>query len=167
MAKKNKKGFSFIELMVVIAIIGIMTAVTTVSLGNTRTKKEVEVAAREVAAAIREAQNYALAGKQVSGAEYPCDYKFNAMVGTSNYNIAYDYHIYGNAACNPKNLYSSSLKNGVSFESVPPNPISFSIPYGSINPAARVVLGKSSSRYTVCVNFSGNIEEKIGDVACP
>lgn len=159
-----------LELTVAMAVVGILTAAVIVPLSNTRTKKEVEVAAREVAAAIREAQNYALTGKQVSGAEYPCNYKLNATPDTSNYKIEYDYHTYGSAVCNlNKNLYSSSLKNGVSFKSATTNPISisFSIPYGSTNPAARVVLEKSSSRYTVCVNSSGNIEEKIGDVACP
>lgn len=156
-----------LELLVAMAVVGILTAAAIVPLSNTRTKKEVEVAAREVAAAIREAQNYALTGKQVSGAEYPCNYKFNATPDTSNYNIEYDYHVYGDAACNPKNLYSSSLKNGVSFKSVAPNTISFSIPYGSINPTAKVVLKKGSSEYTVCVSVTGNIEEKIDDITCP
>lgn len=161
-------GFTLLELMVAMAIVGILTAATAVSLNSSRTKKEVEVAAREVTAAIREAQNYALTGKRVSDTEYPCDYKFNATIGASGYSIEYDYHVYGSTTCDDSNvLYSSSLKNKVTFKSVAPNPVSFSIPYGSTNPAARVVLEKKSLQYTVCVNSSGNIEEKIGDVACP
>ena len=46
-----KKGFTLLEVMVVMAMITIMVAVTLVYLGGLRAQREVDMAAREVAAA--------------------------------------------------------------------------------------------------------------------
>ena len=61
------------ELMVVIAIIMIMTVVMLVVSVRDREKKKFEAAGREVAAAVREAQNNALTGKQIQNTDLPCD----------------------------------------------------------------------------------------------
>ena len=76
----HRRGFTLIEIMVVMAIIGIVTAVTIVSFGSGKERKAVEGQARKVAAAIREMQNYALTGKQI-GTNVPC--KFGVISITS------------------------------------------------------------------------------------
>ena len=72
---KNKRGFSFLEMVVIVAIISIMTSVMMVVTFKERDRKEIEAVGREVTAAIREAQNYALTGKQ-QGTGLPCSFGF-------------------------------------------------------------------------------------------
>jgi len=73
---KNRRGFSFMELIIVIAIIMIMTVVMLVMSMRDREKKKFEAAGREVAAAVREAQNNALTGKQKDNNSLPCAMMF-------------------------------------------------------------------------------------------
>lgn len=61
---RRRKGTTLIELMVVVAIIGIMTAVVFVSLSRSRTHNEVAQAMRAFASDVREAQNAALTGRK-------------------------------------------------------------------------------------------------------
>ena len=56
----QKNGFTLIEIMVAMAIVGIMSAMVLTSLSSGKERKVVEGEARRVAAAIREIQNYAL-----------------------------------------------------------------------------------------------------------
>lgn len=166
------KGFSLLELTVAMAVVGILIAAVIVPLNNSRTKKEVEVAAREVAAAIREAQNYALTGKSTS-AGYPCRYGFRADNTESGYYI--DYY-YATESCTilqgiTQPYISYELKNGVLFSS-DSGDFDFSVPWGVITAntftlPARYVVSKGSSSYTVCVYSAGNITELPGGVACP
>lgn len=171
------------ELMIVIAIIGIMTAVTVVSLGNTRTKKEVEVAAREVAAAIREAQNYALAGKQ-PGASVACGMGLVTDNDGTGYKIFYNTKANPGDDCNsigknynPPNsvtLAQYNLKNSVQFPDSPINyrnkSVYFTMPHGTVygnngqilpaNGNFPLQVGKAgTSYYYTCVSSSGNVVE--------
>lgn len=61
--KRKQKGVTLVEVMVVIAVIGIGTSIMLASMGNAKEQKRVETAAREVAAMFREAQSNALSGK--------------------------------------------------------------------------------------------------------
>jgi len=69
--RQFKKGFTLLELIVVIAIIAIMTIVMLVTMFEDRENRELAAAARGVTAAIREAQNNALAGLS-RGDEFIC-----------------------------------------------------------------------------------------------
>ena len=142
------------EIMVVIAIIGIMSAVALVSLSKGKEQKAVEAAAREVASAIREAQNYALTGK---GADSTCTiYIFFCTNLSANYSIA----------CG-SNAINYTLKNGVNFDSgCTSTNIIFPIPWAtlSVNPDA-IVLKKGNSCYQIDVNIAGNITES--SITCP
>ncbi len=72
----NKKGFTFIEVIIIFTIIFIMTSVLLGTSYKDRPKKEIETVAREVAATIRETQNNALTGKQKENDYMPCAFKF-------------------------------------------------------------------------------------------
>ena len=79
---KRAPGFSLIELIIVIAIIGIISAVTLASLRNSRTQNDVWSNARLLAATIREAQNFALAGKNINATgNVPCEFHVTVTGG--------------------------------------------------------------------------------------
>lgn len=156
---KKEKGFTLTELTITIALVGIVSAVTLVSFQSGKKNTDIEIAAKEVVAAIRSVQNDALSGKKaVTG----CNYIFNYSSGS--------YQIQG---CNPQD--SISLKNGVSFSSE--SHFSFMAPYGQIiknddatklavNENIKLTVTKGADVYTVCIYGSGEIKDKKGDVSC-
>ena len=73
---KNKKGFSLLEMLIVVSIIMTMTMTMFVISFKDRDKKELETVGRSVAAAIRETQNNALTGKQEGTDALPCAFRF-------------------------------------------------------------------------------------------
>jgi prepilin-type N-terminal cleavage/methylation domain-containing protein len=71
------KAFTFVELLMAIAIVGIMTAVGFASLNSGKVTTKLQAAQREVASTIKLAQSYALQGKTVTpGGTSPCGYGF-------------------------------------------------------------------------------------------
>jgi len=63
---KNYKGVTFVEIMVVIAIISIFAVISYKSMVNNRHWAEVEAAASEIASLINQNRSFALTGKQVN-----------------------------------------------------------------------------------------------------
>lgn len=61
--KLCKKGFSLVEVMIVIAIIGISAGILFARVDSTNPSTEVELAGRQIAASLRTAQNNAISGK--------------------------------------------------------------------------------------------------------
>ncbi|MCD6149636.1 prepilin-type N-terminal cleavage/methylation domain-containing protein [bacterium] len=155
-----KKAVTFIELVIVVAIVGIMTSVLLVSTSGSRTDKALEAAAREVAAMIREAQNYALTGKDAGAG---CNsYVFAYTDATNSYSV--------NNGCNINNSYT--LKNGIVFNSGVSGSFNFSAPYGAcsvvLGAPENIALSKSGKTIRVCVYSSGKvIETDIGAAGCP
>lgn len=160
--------------MVAIAIVGILTAAAIVPLNKSRTKKEVEVAAREVAASIREAQNYALAGKNDSDGRYPCRIRWRTNDPTS-YFIRFWRTNPATGSCGSQRddkKINYSLQNGVEFRNIV-NAITtfvtfdFTLPFGSYSSSAlgsgltqgTVTLKKGSYCVDVSVSSAGNITE--------
>lgn len=137
-----------IELMIVIAIIGILATIV-ISTPNNKSQKSVESAARNLAAAIREVQNYALTGKGAGG----CSYQFSFADGASNYSVS---------GCVNQ---SYPLGNEVTIGSASANSLIFTVPHANNDvsgSALRVTLVKDLKSYSVCVYSNGNVEEKEG-----
>lgn len=76
-------GFTLVEVVITTAIIGIVAAVSMVSLSAFRVKRDVESSARTLAAAIREAQDFALTGKNMSSTagNAPCEFRVRTSSG--------------------------------------------------------------------------------------
>lgn len=165
---KNSHGFSLVEVLVVIAFIGIMTGVLFVSLSGKRTETSLKSAAREVAAAVRTAQNSALTGVKtgVPDGRSLCRYDIE-RTSASTYEIFVRYS-QNNGSCPGNNndrssLGRFSLKNGVSFSGGNWS-VLFDVPRGNVSATASIGLTKSGSSFSVCVPSSGSITEK---VSCP
>ena len=158
-----KKAVTLIELIITVAIIGIMTGVLLVSTSGSRTDKALEAAARKVAATIREAQNYALTGKDAGAG---CNtYTFSYGNGANND----EYGIDNGGGCSININYS--LDNGVDFNGVSGS-FNFSVPHGTCSVALdapeNIALFKSGKTIRVCVYSSGKvIETDIGAAGCP
>lgn len=169
----RKKGFTLVELMIVMAIVGIMTAVTIVSLGDARDRKAAEGEARKFAAVVREVQNYALTGKQLSAGEVTCSVGMRTIAlatgATTSYDIFYTYR--SGADCNTSTAVifaTNTLLNEVEFSNAT-TAFSFSVPRAELNfsgPPKSFVLSKGSATYAVCVYPSGRIEDVSGST-CP
>ncbi|MDO8240730.1 MAG: prepilin-type N-terminal cleavage/methylation domain-containing protein [Candidatus Moranbacteria bacterium] len=84
---KKYNGFSFLELIITIAIMGIMGGVGFASLQSSKSTTRLVTAQREVATTIRLAQSYALQGR-MQGGQTPCGYGFR-FTDTSKYEIFY------------------------------------------------------------------------------
>jgi prepilin-type N-terminal cleavage/methylation domain-containing protein len=88
--ERRYNAFTLIELMMVMAIIGIMSVVAYATLTGGRPAARLKSAQREVAAVIRLAQGYALQGKTQNGAT-PCGYGVSFDNNKTTYHIFYNF----------------------------------------------------------------------------
>lgn len=159
----GRRGFTIIEMVVVLAIVSLMSAVTIVSLNTSKISREVESQARVFASAVREAQNYALTGKNItstSGAK-PCFFRVESGA-TGAYYIKQS----NNGTC-------GSFSSGGTYQlgnavSVSGGPVDFSVPRGEpwsggseLSGAGKVdfSLTKNGKTAHVCVYPLGRVEE--------
>jgi prepilin-type N-terminal cleavage/methylation domain-containing protein len=161
METKTKKGFTLLELMVVIAIMSIMSTLVIVSLAKSKNDRDVEAAGREVAAALREAQNDALTGKSGTN-QYPCSVTFQVTGGGSGYRLLYNYNSSpGQSDCGAafQWIYNKALSSGVSISPGSGNTV-FSVPHGTFSSGTTgYTLNKGSSQYDVNVSGIGVITD--------
>lgn len=172
----QKKGFTLIEVLAVIAIIGIASAIILASVGNGRTRKEVEGDARRLVGMLRELQNDALSGKQVVSGRVSCAFILPpSLAGATTISPTYRYR--NGATC--ASVLSGTLPvfrltPGVSI-SVANGGVSFVVPWGkvwdgsvtaSLGGTVQYALTKAGVTWSVCVYPSGRIEETVGG-SCP
>lgn len=171
--KIKKPGFTLLELVIVMAIITIMTIIALSNIQSNKKSKELEAAARAVSAAIREAQNNALAGKQVTADMYPCNYQIRTSSISTRFLIRYNDHFLGSSCGSFNNYITYDLKNNVEIQvpAVNINIITYSVPFGVVSPSlspnpfpiriCKVGATRNDTNcYTVCVNNEGNVWEK-------
>ncbi len=138
---QNKKGFSLLEMIIIVAIIVIMTMVMFVISFKDRSTKELEAVGREVAAAIRETQNNALTGRQRGEDQLPCSFAF--VTDGSGYSIKgaqrpaddvcpddIDVGGYGETLLSENVSVNSMHISGKDSEGRDSNYVIFTVPYG-------------------------------------
>ena len=130
------------ELMVVFAIMAIMTAISIAMTSNNKERKDLEIAAREVAQSIRQMQNNALTGKlpTTSSSAYACGYVF--VLGIVNGGASNQYRSgyvsksvpadCSSSTANISSLNLVTLKSGINFSGSSPQAFYFNLPRGVI-----------------------------------
>ncbi len=151
-----RNGMTLIEVVVVIAIVGIMSSITITSFVTMRRDAALETAAEEVVAVLREAQNYSLTGKNLTSAAC-ATYTVDFTLGLGSFILNN-----GGAPCTLNQSYS--LKNGVTVYSV--TATKFTAPHATTE-KSETVIQKGSAYYTICVNTAGLIKKLSGKVLCP
>lgn len=162
---KNKKGLSLIEVMMVVAIIGIMTAISIVSFVNSRRNAVLSGEADVIIAAIREAQNYALTGKNINVG--------NPAHNCHLYRVIFDPNSYvvrngDTSACSSNGGIKKEYpkKNGVTV-SPGGNPwFQFEAPHATVSSSIAlvgqwraIILTKSGQSLYVCLNSAGVVKK--------
>jgi prepilin-type N-terminal cleavage/methylation domain-containing protein len=160
-SKKNLPGFTFVEVMMVMAIISIMAGMVTVSLSKSRVERELETNAREFAGVVREAQNYALTGKQFKIDTYPC--RFQVEWSISSYKLIYYYKDASENCVSNFTIATYPLKNGVVFGNG--GSLFFTVPHAVFGGNTSAAFSKSSNNYFVCISSDGRITDK--NTSCP
>lgn len=160
----RREGMTLIEVMMVIGIIGIMSAVSVTSYVTSKKNVELETAAEELIAVLREAQNYSLTGKEITSS---CsNYRVN-IDGSSNYRLrTYNAAVGGSSCATLDNAYT--FKNGV-VPSAGGGYVNFAAPHASITRTAgsvvgtwyRITLSKGGEFHYVCFNNAGLIKKTI------
>lgn len=172
-----RRGVTLLELMVVIGIVGIMMAVSLVSLKSTRTGTRLNEARSDVAATIKLAQSYALQGKMQKG-QPVCGYGFR-FKNKTDYEVYY-YPVPGGGCGDPpafsaaavKIAESRSLGSGIEVynQNDQNNPnatiVYFKLPngdpydqFGTAYAGSTLEFKIDSSKKSITVNSRGYVEE--------
>jgi prepilin-type N-terminal cleavage/methylation domain-containing protein len=158
---ERAKGFTLIEVMVVLTIITIVSTVFLVDWTSGRVNRQVGNEAREVETLIREAQNYALTGSQAVAGTEPC--RFQVTWGGANYGLTYWYKDGSGNCTQTRTMKSFTLSDGVVFSAT--SSFYFTLPHAELSflgPSQAIVMSKASSFQTVCVFQGGLINSRIG-----
>lgn len=157
----KRRGFTLLELMVVIGIIGIMTGVSLVSLSPTKNYYALKATQDEVTAAIKLAQSYALQGKEPSAGIVASAYgvKFN---NDKEYEIFYCSK--ADSSCNsPIPIETQVLQNGVRLSSptdLNDTKIYFGIPSANIMGAGTILeFDLAGDKKNITINSVGLVTE--------
>ena len=156
---KYHSGFSLIELLIVIAIVGVMTSVFLVSFISSRDARAVRSIAREVSAAVRMAQSYALAGRYTDEQKIPCRFIFTPR--GNRYDVRYVYHR-PRQSCSLANMeviLTKSIRNGVR---VTGGEVAFTVPHAALSGggSATITISRGDAQQRICINAVGRITEQ-------
>jgi prepilin-type N-terminal cleavage/methylation domain-containing protein len=180
--RESRAGFTLVEVIITTSIIGIISAMSIVSMSGFRVKREVEGNARIVAAAIREAQSDAVTGRNIRGttctlnsntvACVPCEFQLSASGNT--FTLSQSNASLSGGSCSPfADGKPVQLSNGVTISS--PG-VRFGVPRAEPREASGAdlnsgsidfVLSKGSVSVHVCVYPLGRVEERpVGSTGC-
>lgn len=158
--KKMRRGFTLLEVMVTIAVIGIMVSVTFVSLSGQKKREETRVVAEELVAHINEIRQQALTGDAVDGNNNnrACGFGIQFYEG-SKYRIYYrrtgqcSATNFGDASTTPVLFDWTDGKVSFTFTPTGSDYIFFRVPFAnSFGNIEKIQLQhKSDSSYTYCV----------------
>lgn len=155
-------GFTLIEVMIAVAIIGIVSAMILVSSAGQRQARNLELSVREVMAALRESQNYALSGR-TSGIGVNNTYYGVQIASATSYSVVASSGVIANY----------TLKSGVTFSSGATT-IAFTLPRGDalqggvpIAGSYRISLVRGAGTRYICIYPSGQIHDNGFTAACP
>jgi prepilin-type N-terminal cleavage/methylation domain-containing protein len=178
--RRRSSGFTLVEVIITTAIIGILSSVTIGSMSEVRVRRDLEGNARVIAAALREAQNDAITGKNIRGntcsgsACVPCGFRFSASGNSftlSQSNASMDGT--GGACSSFAGGISVPLSNGVTVSNTEvwfgvPRAEPKSSPGADLNSGSiDFELSKSSMSAHVCVYPLGRVEERpAGSTGC-
>jgi prepilin-type N-terminal cleavage/methylation domain-containing protein len=173
-----KKAFSLIELVVVIAIIAIMTAVLFLSVDNkSKAKNEVETATQQLISQIRFLQNETLSGKLI-GSDPVSYFKFSSSANSAFYTVGYYkasdlINSLGTKNINFNNkgtvLFSAFVGTAGSFYFKAPVATLFNNNLTGITTHVQIkVKSKTDASFvdSVCICASGNIIENKSTTSC-
>jgi type II secretory pathway pseudopilin PulG len=152
---KTKNGTILLELLIVISIVIFMSLALFLISGNKNAALEVDSAAQQIAAQLRELQNDALNGRQIDGIS-SCLFKFGS---DSIDTYAVSYYDCASPANLIKQMPAVKLKNvtvGVSALGA----VAFSTPLGKPSGAVDVVItsiNDLSVKMLISINVDGNI----------
>lgn len=172
-SKKNLKGFTLIEIIVVMAIISIVSGMVIVSLTDSRVKRELETNAREFVGVVREAQNYALTGKIITGASIPvtavpCYFGVSWRSDLDNYKISYIYKNSDTDTCDVNgssySVATYAMKNGAEISS--DGSLFFRLPHANFSGNTSVEFTKKGIIHKVCIFSDGRISDRPGGASC-
>lgn len=132
------RGFTLIELVVVIAITAILAAIASINFQRLRTAQELQSATNDIVSKIRQIQNYVLAGQIINGSKAADSYDLIFSANTQNYQINYIIHT-SPTTTTTSTLETDSLPNNVSFTTISaggttysPVRVRINSPYGRI-----------------------------------
>ncbi len=155
--RKRQAGFSLIELLVVIAIVGIMTVLLLATVQQSRDDRMVDAAARQVVAAVRAAQGYAVAGRY--DGVLPCSFTFFAQGHT--YGIRSTYRDRNRRCSGTRVLATYATSRNVTLDAVA---ITFTVPHGSLASGLTaekvIVLRAGNVQRRICISGVGRIRER-------
>jgi prepilin-type N-terminal cleavage/methylation domain-containing protein len=150
------RGFTLVELLIVIAIVSIMTAISMLGISKNRNTSKVEIAANQVVATLRSLQNDSINGKVISNQSI-CRIKFDVADKAKQYNASY-YDCNGSydTLIDSGTFYLTSSGDSSNVTSSAAS-FFFTAPRGDISSSGSIMLTSGSDIYYVCVSLSGNI----------
>ncbi len=164
-----QKAFTLIEVLVSVAILGILSTIILVNASGSRVTQDLEAGAREMVSFFRGVQNRALTGEQVGANTIPC--RFEVTWDGASYSVIYHSKDNNGACVNTATIQSYTLRNGVVFSS--PGNVRFTLPHadvfdtaGPVAVSKAVTLSKAGATYSVCIYKEGLINQIIGNT-CP
>lgn len=157
----NVRGFTLIEVLIVVAIIGIVSAMILVTFSGRQQARNLERAAREVMATLREAQNYALSGRAGVISENNTYYGVDFTAGAS-------YSVVSSGGT----IESYSMKNGIVASAA--SSVRFMLPRGEVyiggaalSGSHRITLANGALNHYICVYSTGHILDNGAAAVCP